>query len=253
MKSKRPKPSVFDLRGTREAPVPAAVRAADFGSDNKPWVKPRPARRRWQPTVLTLVAGLVLGSMGLAAAHAVHGGRRAPSRNTMYQAAIATAPARSVSAPVIVPTDPDDVPGTAAATVAAIGEMAAARDEAALTPGAAAATRPIQKPASTARRKAVRHETARERLAGAAPASGVAGDAAHATGERKSDASPAASRSAHAAVGMTASEFSQWLAATREPARSGGASTVSPSPDLHVALPTHVRVTDAATTDTSAQ
>lgn len=245
--SKQPKPGVFDLSGTREAPVPAAVRAADFGSDNKPWVKPRLARRGWQPTVLTLVAGLILGSVGLAGAHAFHGGRRAPARNTVYQAAIATTPARSETASVIVPADPDDASGTAAAAAAtAIGVQAAARDEAAPMPGASAGTPSERKSASTARRKSVRPETARERLAAAAPASGAA-SRTHA--ERQDDASSAASRPAHAAVGMTASEFKQWLAETREPARAASAD-VSPGTDLQVALPSHTRLVEAGSAGT---
>ncbi|WP_241302487.1 hypothetical protein [Burkholderia stabilis] len=244
VKSQRPRPSVFNLHGTREAPVSAAVRATDFGSDNKPWVKPRPARRRWQPTLLTLAAGLVLGSVGLAGAHALHGNRRAPSRNTVYQAAISTAPARTAKAPVVVPVDTDGTPGMA--TVAAIGELAAARDEAALTPDVQTAMPPVPKATSTARRKAVRLETARERLAGAAPASGTAGaTASRAHAARPDDASATAPRSAHADVGMTAAEFRQWLAATREPVHATASTfAASPTPDLHVALPGHTRLTD---------
>ncbi|WP_322040703.1 hypothetical protein [Burkholderia diffusa] len=41
--------------------------------------------------------------------------------------------------------------------------------------------------------------------------------------------------------GMAAAEFSQWLAATREPAR---AAVAAPRPGLHVALPGHTRLTD---------
>lgn len=253
VKSKQPRPGVFNLHGTREAPVSAAVRAADFGSDNKPWVKPRPARRRWQPTLLTLAAGLVLGSVGLAGAHAFHGSRRAPSRNTVYQAAITAASVRNVKAPVMEPVVPDDTPGMAAvATAAAIGEMAAVRDEAALTPGASAAAPSAPTSSSKARRKTVRLETARERLAAAAPASGAAGGAAsRAQAVRQTDASPASSGAAHAAVGMTANEFKQWLAATREPSRAAAAA---PAPDLRVDLPGHTRLTDAgATTESTSE
>ncbi len=245
VKSKRPRPGVFNLHGARDASASTAVRASDFGSDNKPWVKPRPAPRRWRPTMMMLAAGLVFGSVGLAGTHAFHGARRGALRNTVYEAAISTASGSAVAAPATIPVDPDVGPGLAvAATVAGTGETTAVRAEAAPTPDASTAAPAARKSASVTRRKAVRLETARERLAAAAPASAASGGAtsrAHAA--EQADASPAASRSAHAAVGMTAAEFSKWLSATREPARAA-ASAASPGPDLHVALPSHTRLTD---------
>lgn len=244
VKSRQPKPGVFNLSGTRDAPARAAVRAADFGSDNKPWVKPRPARRKWRPTLMMLAAGLVFGSVGLAGTHAFQGARRGASRSSVYEGAVTTAPGPAGALPMTVSVGPDAGPvNTVAAPVASTGQAALVRDTTELTSGAAADAPSARKPAGASRRKVTRLQTARERLGGATPASAVAGGAtSRGQGERQVDATPAAPRPTYAAVGMTAAEFSKWLAATREPAR---VTTASPGADLHVALPSHTRLTEA--------
>ncbi|HIC7210248.1 TPA: hypothetical protein ACW2VG_002892 [Burkholderia stabilis] len=243
VKSKRPKPSVFNLHGTREAPVSATVRAADFGSDNKPWVKPGPVRHRLRPTLLMLVAGLVFGAACIAATHTFEARKRAQSPDTVYEAAISMMPAAVAATPVAA-TIGSGVSDGMEAALPPPGIVQAMRDEAEQALGASSPAAAAAKPAVAARRKPVRASDAmRAHPAEAVSTSAAAaGAASRARAERHGGASAAASESSPAkAVGMTAAEFKQWLTATREPSNAAAAS---PSSDLHVALPGHTRLTD---------
>ncbi len=239
VKSKRPRAAVFDLRAMRDAadaPRAAAVRAADFGSDNRSWVKPKPPRRRWRPTMLALVAGLAFGSVGIAGAHLFDAGHRARVRarpqDTVYESTITVAPRM---APTVMPV----------ATVAALEIERPVADDAALLDALqdsrAGDASPVQASVTKAiaprRKKAARTAAIPERPA-------VASDSVstHAAAPKAAASSTESAPGTSEAVGMSAAEFSHWLASTRAPAHEAAAPS---NPDaLRVDLPSHTRLTD---------
>lgn len=283
--SRRPRPNVFDIHGPRRAQAAAPVhdagkikvvrpvRAEDFGSDNRAWVRPHPIRRRWKMTVL---ATAMFGLVCVTATHLFDARQHGPTPGSVYAAAISIAPAVAVSTMVdrIAAADtPSVVPVANVATVVAAqvasaasvpaGTQAASRDGAVPPkPARRVASRPARiergsaqagaardvaeaKPAAVARsRKA--HDGTHERQHRAAPVAEAAPAAPTRARNTQSPAAPATATTATAAeaVGMTAAEFTHWLAATRETARP---ATVSVQPDtsgadLTVNLPRHPRL-----------
>ncbi|WP_256976369.1 serine protease [Burkholderia sp. AU28863] len=298
--SRRARQHVFDIYGAPRVPAPAAnggnvvgaarpakvVRAQDFGSDNRAWVRPHPLRRRWR---LTLMTCALVGAACIVATHLVDERQHAAEHDAGYSTAIAAAPTAAVAATevaratghaaevAIVRPDraaPTDAQMKAAATVVAETASAEARAlhvagsgsaaepvavamavasnavvaEAAVPradrgsssrkPVAVAAARPAAKSAGAPRGKAARQAGAN------APAVQHAAIAArgampHAQpAARATDTSAATPVSSSAqAVGMTAAEFTQWLAATRDTSRPATAGA-----DLTVELPSHTRL-----------
>ncbi|MCA7921096.1 serine protease [Burkholderia cenocepacia] len=284
--SRRARQHVFDIYGAPRVPAPAAgggnvakaarpvkaVRASDFGSDNRAWVRPHPLRRRWR---LTLMACALFGATCILATHLVDERQHAAEHDVVYSAAIAAAPTAAVAATevaratghaaevAIVRADraaPTDAQMKAAATVVAqtasaearalrvagsgaasepvavamavasnavVAEAAAPRADRGSSASKPAAARPAAKSAAASRGKAARQAGAN------APA------AQHATtAARAADTLPATPVSSSAqAVGMTAAEFTQWLAATRDTSRPAAGGT-----DLSVELPSHTRL-----------
>ncbi|WP_230943324.1 serine protease [Burkholderia cepacia] len=295
--SRRARQHVFDIYG----PVPArdagsiaraarpvkAVRAADFGSDNRAWVHPHPLRRRWR---LTLMACALFGVACVVATHWVDERQHDAVRGDVYEAAISTAPApvaARVAAEVAQATGrPAEVaavrvgpgesgkPGksvgkdvVAAADAASVESRAllAARDASASEPvavavaiasDAAVAQATVSASTSKARRESAANDavatkatTARSVAKAVSASRGKPArsetSVAHAPPKAAAAASvvdaPAAAPapSAAQAVGMTAAEFTHWLAATREASSNAGAG----SADLTVDLPGHTRLT----------
>ncbi|HGF4018085.1 serine protease [Burkholderia cenocepacia] len=300
--SRRARQHVFDIYGPSRVPAPAtdgstvakaarpakAVRAADFGSDNRAWVRPHPLRRRWR---LTLMACALFGATCILATHLVDERQHAAEHDAAYSAAIAiaAAPTAAVAATevaratghaaevAIVRADraaPTDAQMKAAATVVAetasaearalhvagsgsagepvavamavasnavVAEAAPARADRASSarkPVAAPAARPAAKSAGASRGKTARQAEAN------APAAKHAAIAARGATPRAQPAARAADTpttapvsSSAQAVGMTATEFTQWLAATRDTSRSAAGGT-----DLSVELPSHTRL-----------
>ncbi|MCW5154993.1 serine protease [Burkholderia cenocepacia] len=300
--SRRARQHVFDIYGPSRVPAPAtdgstvakaarpakAVRAADFGSDNRAWVRPHPLRRRWR---LTLMACALFGATCILATHLVDERQHAAEHDAAYSAAIAiaAAPTAAVAATevaratghaaevAIVRADraaPTDAQMKAAATV--VAETASAEARALHVAGSGSAGEPVavamavasnavvaeaaparadrassaRKPvaAPAARRAAKsagasRGKTARQAEANA-PAAKHAAIAARGATPRAQPAARAADTpttapvsSSAQAVGMTATEFTQWLAATRDTSRSAAGGT-----DLSVELPSHTRL-----------
>jgi hypothetical protein len=298
--SRRARQHVFDIYGAPRASAPVAdggtvvraarpakaVRAADFGSDNRAWVRPHPLRRRWR---LTLMACALFGATCILATHLVDERQHAAEQGAVYSAAIAAAPTAAVAATevaratghaaevAIVRVDraaSTDTQVKAAATVAAETASAQARASHAAGSGSAgepvavamavasdavvaeaaapradrgsstrkpvevAAARPAAKTAGVSRGNAARQAGAntvapRHAVTAARGATPHAQPAAGAT-----DRAPAAPVSSSAqAVGMTAAEFTQWLAATRDTSRPAAGGT-----DLSVELPSHTRL-----------
>ncbi|WP_244110666.1 serine protease [Burkholderia cenocepacia] len=297
--SRRPKPNVFDLKGTRRAAMPAAgqadmvvratksrkagkaVRAEDFGSDNRAWVRPHPLRRHWR---LTLMACALFGATCVFATHFVDERQHAAQHGAVHSAAILMAPTAAVAATqvaqatgraaevAIVPADRataahDQVAGPAAVAAEA-AEAASAASRAlhagrapsgdapvavamaiasdavvaqAAAPDAEPASPVTPKPAAAAARSAAKPAAmSRGKKAPDAPAAPASrGAATHAQRAAHAASEPAgtpASSSAEA-VGMTAAEFAQWLATTRDASRPAAVDT-----DLTVALPSHTRL-----------
>ncbi|MDN7623098.1 serine protease [Burkholderia cenocepacia] len=292
--SRRARQHVFDIYGPSRVPAPAtdgstvakAVRAADFGSDNRAWVRPHPLRRRWR---LTLMACALFGATCILATHLVDERQHAAEHDAAYSAAIAAAPTAAVAATEVARatgrpaevaivradrTAPTDAQMKAAATVVAetasgqaralhvadsgskrepvavamavasnavVAEAAPARADRASSaskPVAAPAARPAAKSAGASRGKAARQAEAN------APAAKHAAIAARGATPRAQPAARAADTpttapvsSSAQAVGMTATEFTQWLAATRDTSRSAAGGT-----DLSVELPSHTRL-----------
>ncbi|KVC27001.1 hypothetical protein WS58_00885 [Burkholderia pseudomultivorans] len=290
--SRRPRPSVFDIYGPRpaQAAMPARdagrikvtrpVRAEDFGSDNRAWVRPHPIRRRWRMTAL---ATAMFGLVCVVATHLFDARQHGPMPGSVYAAAISIAPEAIAGAPMAAVSAMADsieaadtrsvVPTAGAATVVAAqaapaasalaGTQSASRDGAAATqPARRAASRPVSvargsaqagparavaeaKPAAVARSRKT-HDGVAGRQHRAAPVAEVA----HAMPPRGRDTQAAAAEAAAStptaaeAVGMTAAEFTHWLAATRETARPAAVSTPSGTrgTDLTVNLPSHTRL-----------
>ncbi|WP_229653114.1 serine protease [Burkholderia cenocepacia] len=298
--SRRARQHVFDIYGPPRVPAPATdggavakaarpaktVRAADFGSDNRAWVRPHPLRRRWR---LTLMACALFGATCILATHLVDERQHAAEHDAAYSAAIAAAPTAAVAATevaratgrpaevAIVRADraaPTDAQMKAAATVVAetasaqaralhvadsgskrepvavamavasnavVAEAAPARADrgsSARKPVAVATARPAAKSAAASRGKAARQAGAN------APAAQHAAIAARGATPHPQQAARAAETpttapvsSSAQAVGMTATEFTQWFAATRDTSRSAAGGT-----DLSVELPSHTRL-----------
>ncbi|MBP0607559.1 MULTISPECIES: serine protease [Burkholderia] len=107
--SRRTRQHVFDIHGAPRVPAPAAdggnvaraarpvkaVRAADFGSDNRAWVRPHPLRRRGR---LTLMACALFGATCIFATHLIDERQHAAEHDAAYSAAIAAAPTAAVAA-----------------------------------------------------------------------------------------------------------------------------------------------------------
>ncbi|KVF58536.1 serine protease [Burkholderia sp. 9779_493] len=296
--SRRARQHVFDIYGPPRVPAPAtdggtvakaarpakAVRAADFGSDNRAWVRPHPLRRRWR---LTLMACALFGATCILATHLVDERQHAAEHDAVYSAAIAAAPTAAVAATevaratgrpaevAIVRADraaPTDAQMKAAATVVAetasaqaralhvagsgsagepvavavasnavVAEAAPARADRASSaskPVAALAARPAAKSAGASRGKAARQAAANASVAqhAAIAARGATPRAQPAARAADTPTTAPVSSSAQA-VGMTATEFTQWLAATRDTSRSAAGGT-----DLSVELPSHTRL-----------
>lgn len=298
--SRRARQHVFDIHGAPRVPVPAAdganvaraarpakvVRAADFGSDNRAWVRPHPLRRRWR---LTLMACALFGATCILATHLVDERQHAAEHDAAYSAAVAVAPTAAVAATevaratgrpaevAIVRADraaPTDAQMKAAATAVAetasaearalhvvgsgsagepvavamavasnavVAEAAAPRVDrgsSARKPVAVAAARPAAKPAGASRGNAVRQAGANASAAQRA-VTAARGATPHAQPAARAADTPATApvSSSAQAVGMTAAEFTQWLAATRDTSRSAVGGT-----DLSVALPSHTRL-----------
>lgn len=293
--SRRTRQHVFDIYGAPRVPAPAAdggnvakaarpvkaVRAADFGSDNRAWVRPHPLRRRWR---LTPMACALFGATCVLATHLVDERQHAAEQGAVYSAGIAAAPTAAVAATEvaratgrpaevsIVRADraaPTDAQMKAAATV--VAETASAQARALHVAGSGSAGEPVAVAmavasnavvAEAAAPRADRGSLARKPVAVAArPAAKSAGvsrgkavrqpganasAAQHATiaargaqpAARAADTPTAAPVSSSAqAVGMTAAEFTQWLAAMRDTPRPAAGGT-----DLSVELPSHTRL-----------
>ncbi|HEP6431780.1 TPA: serine protease [Burkholderia cenocepacia] len=298
--SRRARQHVFDIHGAPRVPAPAAdganvvraarpakvVRAADFGSDNRAWVRPHPLRRRWR---LTLMACALFGATCILATHLVDERQHAAEHDAAYSAAVAAAPTAAVAATevaratgrpaevAIVRADraaPADAQMKAAATVVAetasaearalhvagngsavepvavamavasnavVAEAAAPRADrgsSARKPVAVAAARPAAKSAGASRGNAVRQAGANASAAQRA-VTAARGATPHAQPAARAADTPATApvSSSAQAVGMTAAEFTQWLAATRDTSRSAAGGT-----DLSVELPSHTRL-----------
>ncbi|HHT8835519.1 TPA: serine protease [Burkholderia cenocepacia] len=298
--SRRARQHVFDIYGPSRVPAPAtdggtvakaarpakAVRATDFGSDNRAWVRPHPLRRRWR---LTLMACALFGATCILATHLVDERQHAAEHDAAYSAAIAAAPTAAVAATevaratgrpaevAIVRADraaPTDAQMKAAATVVAqtasaqaralhvadsgskrepvavamavasnavVAEAAPARADrgsSAGKPVAGTAARPAAKSAGASRGKAARQAAANASVAqhAAIAARGATPRAQPAARAADTPTTAPVSSSAQA-VGMTATEFTQWLAATRDTSRSAAGGT-----DLSVELPSHTRL-----------
>ncbi|MDI9694669.1 serine protease [Burkholderia cenocepacia] len=297
--SRRVRQHVFDIHGAPRVPAPAedgggvakaarpakVVRAADFGSDNRAWVRPHPLRRRWR---LTLMACALFGATCILATHLVDERQHAAEHDAAYSAAVAAAPTAAVAATevaratghaaevAIVRADraaPADAQMKAAATAVAetasaearalhvagngsagepvavamavasnavVAEAAAPRADrgsSARKPVAVAA-RPAAKSAGVSRGNAVRQAGANASAAQRA-VTAARGATPHAQPAARAADTPATApvSSSAQAVGMTAAEFTQWLAATRDTSRSAVGGT-----DLSVALPSHTRL-----------
>lgn len=297
--SRRARQHVFDIHGAPRVPAPAedgggvakaarpakVVRAADFGSDNRAWVRPHPLRRRWR---LTLMACALFGATCILATHLVDERQHAAEHDAAYSAAVAAAPTAAVAAMevaratgrpaevAIVRADraaPADAQMKAAATVVAetasaearalhvvgsgsagepvavamavasnavVAEAAAPRADrgsSARKPVAVAA-RPVAKSAGVSRGNAVRQAGANASAAQRA-VTAARGATPHAQPAARAADTPATApvSSSAQAVGMTAAEFTQWLAATRDTSRSAAGGT-----DLSVELPSHTRL-----------
>ncbi len=252
--SRRPRPNVFDIHGARRAQAAASahdagkikvvrpVRAEDFGSDNRAWVRPHPIRRRWRMTVL---ATAMFGLVCVMATHLFDARQHRPMPGSVYAAAISIAPAAAVStmADSIAAADtPSVVPVANAATVVA---SRPARIERGSAQAGAARNSAAVKPAAVARsRKA--HDVTPERQHRAAPVAEVVQAAPPRARKTQPPTAPVAVTTATAAeaVGMTAAEFTHWLAATREIPRPA-AESMQPDTsgaDLTVTLPGHPRL-----------
>ncbi|MCO1394415.1 serine protease [Burkholderia cenocepacia] len=301
---RRPKVNVFDLKGTHPAAAPVAghaamvaratksrkiakvVRAEDFGSDNRAWVRPHPLRRRWR---LTLMACALFGAACIVATHVVDERQHAAGQGAVYSAAIAVAPMAAVAATQVAQTTgrpaevaivqvdrtaPVDDPVKGQATVAAQAASAVSAASRALqadrapsagapvavamaiasdavvaeaaVPDARPASSAGRKPAASAARSAAAKPAAtsrgKQRVNEASPAQAATtsrGAATHAPRAAHAAIEPAAAPASSSAdaVGMTAAEFAQWLAATRDTSRPAAVAT-----DLTVELPSHTRL-----------
>ncbi|MCA8252665.1 serine protease [Burkholderia sp. AU31624] len=275
--NRRQRPNVFDLRGANRAqaavPVSAArpVRAQDFGSDNRAWIRPHPMRRRWR---MTLMATALFGVVCVVATHLVDERAHVAEPGSVYAGAISIAPEAIIAAPVaavsamVDAAEASDVPSvsnasatkpvvspevTSAASMSA-GTHPARNDDAAKTqpardvsrstkvarsmPEAARAYSAVaSKPAVVAHDRKAHDDTSGQHRA--APVAEVVRAAPlHAHDNDRLAAQAAASTSGSAAaVGMTAAEFTHWLAATREVAQPVAGAT-----DLTVDLPGHPRL-----------
>ncbi|WP_254597689.1 serine protease [Burkholderia lata] len=303
--SRRARQHVFDIYGAHRVPAPArdrgpvaraarpvkVVRAEDFGSDNRAWVRPHPLRRRWR---LTLMACALFGVTCVAATHWFDERQHDAAHGAFYEAAISAAPTAAVAAAevahatgrpaevAIVPADhpaPKDAQVTTAAQAVSAESQAlqAGADASASAPVAVAmvvasdavvaevaapapaptpaplagraslagkpvamASRAAAKPAAASRGKTARGTapSARAVQNGAVAAHGAVAHAQQAA--MAADVPKAAPASSAAqAVGMTAAEFTHWLAATRDTARPAAGGT-----DLTVNLPGHTRLTE---------
>ncbi|MDN7935016.1 hypothetical protein QZM52_27460 [Burkholderia metallica] len=247
--SRRPRPGVFDLRVTREAPRVAAVQAADFGSENRAWAASR-TRRRWRPTLMAMLVGLVFGSVCVAATHIIDTRTRirtrAPSQDTFYESAISMMPEAGVAAPVAAVLPPESIQPVPdrqeSFAMRTDGPAAQDAGEVVTTVALADASKPATAPQRKHARIAPARSPAAASTASVAPAAASAAAPKVRAAARHDDAALAAASSSGsaAAVGMTAAEFTRWLAATREPVRQS-AQIATPA-DTGVAFTDHPRL-----------
>jgi hypothetical protein len=296
--SRRARQYVFDIHGPRRVPAAAPargtkaaraarpVRAQDFGSDNRAWVRPHPLRRRWK---MTLLATAMFGVVCVVATHVFDEHQHVVTPGSVYAAAISVAPTAAVAAAevahatgrpaeVAIVSADHPAPTAAQAVSAESRALQAGADASASAPVAVAmvvasdavvaevaAPEPVQlagrassgrKPVAVKSRAAaqpavaLRGKTtngtapnARAVPNGAVAAHGAVAHAQHAaTAADGPSAAPASS--AAQAVGMTAAEFTHWLAATRDTARPVASSTKTDAggTDLTVDLPSHTRL-----------
>ncbi|WP_321791010.1 hypothetical protein [Burkholderia pyrrocinia] len=224
VRSKRPRPGVFDLRAAASPePAPARraeVKAADFGSDNRAWMRVHVPKRR----LLMLGVCMAFGLACIVVTHAIESRQlesrmRAPSPDTVREAAI------SVAAGSLAPVAAVVAPQVASAAPVAASGVHVARPD---SKSAAIAAKPASNLAIEKRGRRVR-TTIRmpERPVAKAPDGPAAPGAANVEIARPKLAAPrrpdavasSSAPGAAAAVGMTAAEFAHWLNATREPAR----------------------------------
>ncbi|WP_321859773.1 serine protease [Burkholderia cenocepacia] len=253
--SRRARQHVFDLYGAHRVPAPVAaggnvasaarpvkvVRAADFGSDNRAWVRPHPLRRRWR---LTLMACALFGATCVLATHLVEERQHAAEHDAAYSTAIAAAPTAAVAATevaratgraaevAIVPADraaPTDAQMKAAATV--VAETASAQARSLHAAGGGSAGEPVAVAMAVAS-NAVVAEAAAPRadrgasagkpvaVAAARPAAKSAATSSGKTARQAGAAAPAAQHAATAARGATSQ--------TQQAARAADTPTAAP-------------------------
>ncbi|WP_447634262.1 hypothetical protein [Burkholderia metallica] len=198
-----------------------------------------------------MLVGLVFGSVCVAATHIIDTRTRirtrVPSRDTFYESAISMMPEAAVAAPVAAVIPPESMqPGAdRQESFAMRTDGPAAQDAGDVV--TTAATADASKPATATAPQRKHARIAPARPPAAASTASVAPAAASAAAPkvraaRHDDAALAAASSSGsaAAVGMTAAEFTRWLAATREPVRQS-AQIASPA-DTGVAFTDHPRL-----------
>ncbi|MBN3830470.1 serine protease [Burkholderia sp. Ac-20344] len=261
----------------REAPRAVnPVRAADFGSDNRAWVRPHPLRRRWK---MTLLATAMFGVACVVATHLFDERQHRATPGSVYAAAISIAPEAIIAAPVAAVSamvdaaaadtsfesnaKPAASPGAASAASVPAGAQDARNGDTTATQPARVASRPAKAargksdtvsarstPASragTVARNRSAQGTPPEQHRAARVAEGerarVVSSNPHDT-RRPADPATVPAPGAAEAVGMTAAEFTHWLAATRDTARPAAPlpKTDAGGADLTVDLPTHTRL-----------
>ncbi|WP_175792775.1 serine protease [Burkholderia ambifaria] len=287
--SRRARQYVFDIhgprrvqaaapaRGTRAARAAKPVRAEDFGSDNRAWVRPHPLRRRWKTTLL---ATAMFGVVCVVATHLIDERQHVATPGSVYAAAISIAPEAIIAAPAAAVSAmvdaaaadtsfapktkqgalPDATP--AASMLAANAQNESVRDgDTAATQPARVASRPVKavrgKPDTMSARSTVASKpgtvTRNRGAQGAtpeAPRAASVAEVARAASSNPRDTHRAAAQAIASspgtaeAVGMTAAEFTHWLAATRDTARPAASpsKTDAGGTDLTVDLPSHTRL-----------
>ncbi|QTO21722.1 serine protease [Burkholderia seminalis] len=262
-------------RATKAHKAAKAVRAEDFGSDNRAWVRPHPLRRRWRLTLMAcalfgaacIFATHFVDERQHAAGHGAVYEASISVAPTAAVAATEVAQATGRSAEVaIVSADRAASAGEQAARAATVVAKTVSAESRAAQAGRASASAPVAV-AMVIASDAVVAEAAAPVAERASPASrkpvavaarAAAKPAATSRGKKARDAAPNAAvasreatlqaqpvaRTADApvsssaqAVGMTAAEFTQWLAVTRDTSRPAAGGT-----DLSVDLPSHTRL-----------
>lgn len=284
--SRRARQYVFDIHGQRRVPAAAPargtkaaraarpVRAQDFGSDNRAWVRPHPLRRRWK---MTLLATAMFGVVCVVATHVFDERQHMATPGSVYAAAISVVPEAIIAAPVAAVSAMVDAAAAdtsiasnrkqgalpdAASTASVLAGVQNARDgDMTATQPARIASRPVRavkgksdpasarstiasKAASVARNGNAQVVTPEGHRA--APVAEVARAASSNSRDTHRAAAQAIAPSPGSAeaVGMTAAEFTHWLAATRDTARPAASSTKTDagSTNLTVDLPSHTRL-----------